>query len=309
MTPRSPFRSARRAVAGSQSTDVRHPNRGWIVPLFAGTAAITALTWMDTDVLRSKGDGIQTEHSGPGAAVAKDSTASPDESARFRDSSSHPEFADPLRSGGIGPTMVIVTPGSKRIGCWPGNCPDPAVPAREFTVSNSFAMAKHEVTVADYFRFAAATGRPHHMPPDWPDELPVVNVSWHDAAAYAQWLSAETNRVYRLPSETEWDYVAGEAALLGRKGTTQWGSYRLGAETVGSQDANAWGLHDMTGNVSEWVAGCGQRGMAPTGCTSRIRRGSSWINPPLSTRASLRQVSGAALRSLDIGFRVASEVE
>jgi len=288
---------------------MRHANRGWIVPLLAGAAAITALTWMDTDVLRSNGDGIQTEHSGPGATVDTDSTAASERTARIRGNSPTREFADPLSSGGMGPTMVVVTPGSIRIGCWPGNCPDPAVPARQFTVSDTFAMAKHEVTVADYLRFAAATGRSHHMPPDWPDELPVVNVAWEDAAAYAQWLSAETNRVYRLPSETEWDYVAGEAALLGREGTTRWGSYPLGAETVGSQDANAWGLHDMAGNVSEWVAGCGERGMAPGGCTNRIRRGSSWINPPVSTRASLRQISGAALRSLDIGFRVASEVE
>ena len=308
MGPR-PSPSARRAVARAQSADARHPNRGWIVPLFAGTAAITALTWMDTDVLRSNADGIQTERSGPGGTVATDFTVTPEESTRLRDSSSYPEFADPLRSGGIGPTMVVVTPGSTRIGCWPGNCPDPAVPAREFTVSDTFAMAKHEVTVADFLRFADATGRSHDMPPDWPDELPVVNVSWDDAAAYAQWLSAETNRVYRLPGETEWDYVAGEASPLDREGTTQWGSYPLGAEPVGSHDANAWGLHDMTGNVSEWVAGCGERGMAPSACTSRVRRGSSWINPTLSTRASLRQVSAAALRSMDIGFRVASEVE
>lgn len=303
--PNPPLRSARRAVAQTQPADAQHPKRGWIVPLFAGAAAITALTWMDTDVLRGNGAGGRA---GPAGTVVSESI-SPGMPVRFRDSLSYSEFADPLRSGGTGPAMVVVTPGSARVGCWPGNCSDPAAPAREVTVSSSFALAKLEVTVAHYLRFSAATGRSSHLPREWLEALPVVNVSWDDAAAYAQWLSAETNRTYRLPSETEWDYVAAAVASADRDGTIVSGSYPVGAKTVGSRHANAWGLHDMAGNVSEWVAGCGERGPAPTGCTGRIRRGGSWINPAANTRASLRQVSGAAFRSMDTGFRVAAVVE
>ena len=315
---RNPFRgdpisaSARRTVPRAQPDDERHRNRGWILPLFAGAAAITALTWVDTDVLRSSSDGFRIQHTGEGEPVSAEPAVPPTRPTFFHDVSANREFADALRSGGTGPTMMVVAQGSIRIGCWPANCPDPSVAAREFAVSRSFALAKHEVTVADYRRFATDTGRAAHVPAHWqPDGLPVVNVSWEDATAYAQWLSAQTNRAYRLPTESEWDYaaVAVEVPSSDPVVATASGSYQVRPERVGSRGANAWGLHDTGGNVSEWVAGCGELRTVPTGCEIRIRRGGSWIHSPATKRPSLRQVSGASLRSLDTGFRVASAVE
>lgn len=304
-------RSARRAAARAQSADVRHSSRGWVVPLFAGIAAIAALTWVDTGVLRSNGGGFLVEKSGSSAPAGSDETASLGRSALFGDSSADLEFADPLNSGGTGPTMVAVGPGSVRVGCWPGNCPDPSALAREFAVSSSFALAKHEVTVADYLRFADATGRSPHLPNGWGEEgLPVVNVSWEDATAYAKWLSAETNRTYRLPAEAEWAYagLAGEVESVDRGMSTPFGSDPVQPAAVGLREANAFGLHDMDGNVSEWVSDCGVT-LPSSGCPSRIRRGGSWINPLPNPGAAMRQISVAGYRSLDTGFRVASAFE
>ena len=231
------------------------------------------------------------------------------------------EISDPLRSGGAGPAMVVVPPGNLRTGCWPDNCPDPATTAREFALARPFALSRYEVTRNDFLRFAAATGRSlRGTDASHVQGWPVVNVSWHDAAAYADWLATETNRNYRLPREAEWEYAARAGGFL-RLGqshatTADW-STRQVAE-VGSGDSNAWGFYDMHGNVSEWVFDCadllpllpgdGER-EAEHRCASRIRRGSSWIHPLPNAGAALRMATPGSLRSLDTGFRVALDVE
>ena len=146
----------------------------------------------------------------------------------------------------------------------------------------------------------------------------MVNVTWYDAAAYANWLSAETNRTYRLPSEAEWEYAARAG---GSSPQRQYGPQLLEwdaaqAADVESGEANAWGLHDMSGNVSEWVSDCavmhapaGQTWELPTPCSSRVRRGSSWVHPPPNPGAALRLAGAADLHSLDTGFRVVSEMD
>ena len=166
-------------------------------------------------------------------------------------------------------------------------------------------------------------------------------VSWHDAQAYVQWVSRQTGKPYRLLSEAEWEYVA-------RAGTTTkywWGNtashdyanygavwsftdkpftgLATGADhwvttaPVGSFAANAFGVFDTAGNVSEWVEDCWNedyRGGAPTdgsawtsgACSLRGLRGGSWQDHPWSVRSASRywEETGGDRENV-IGFRVA----
>ena len=146
--------------------------------------------------------------------------------------------------------------------------------------------------------------------------------TWHDAKAYVAWLSRKTAKDYRLPSDAEWEYAA-------RAGTTT--KYHFGDDisrsqanygrnegktvAVGRYGANAFGLHDMHGNVWEWVEDCwnGTYAGAPadgaawtTGnCHRRLRRGGAWFNRAKFVRAAHRYGGGTAVRIYFIGFRVA----
>ena len=135
---------------------------------------------------------------------------------------------------------------------------------------------------------------------------PVVNVNWKDAQSYVRWLSRKTGKRYRLLSESEWEYVARagtsgpfhygktlstvQANYDGRYtyGSGRKGEYRRGTVPVGSFPANAFGLHDVHGNVREWVDDCWHgdyRGAPADGsawtsggeCSRRVLRGGSWL--------------------------------
>ncbi len=176
------------------------------------------------------------------------------------------------------------------------------------------------------------------------DSHPAACVSWVDASAYARWLSQKTGRAYRLLTEAEWEY----AARAGTTTTRYWGdaaemscSYANSAdlttrvqvrgasgwETVdcsdryaytapaGSYRANAFGLHDMLGNVWEWTQDCWNENYsgAPTDgrawtsgdCFLRVVRGGSWEDGPLGVRAAYRVGSPVVIRVWARGFRVA----
>lgn len=241
------------------------------------------------------------------------------------------EFADKLADGSDGPTMVLVAGGDFRMGCLAdAGCRDSEEPVRDVTVATTFALAKREVTYADYDRFTDASGRPRaDNPRGWErGSLPVVNVSWTDAAAYADWLTAQTGRRYRLPSEAEWEYAAragaetayswgeaiGEAQANCNGCGSRWDNIR--PAPVGSFDANAWGLHDMHGNVWEWVADCfnPDHADAPSDasprsdgdCNRRMLRGGSWSNSPRLLRLPTREWDDTAVRAIETGFRVAA---
>ena len=246
------------------------------------------------------------------------------------------EFDDPLGSGGTGPTMVAIPAGSFRMGCVSRvDCRSNELPVHAVTLATPFALSKFEVTCEDFGRFARATGRERAEETSCsagPSD-PAVNVSWDDATAYAEWLSSETRRPYRLPSEAEWEYAA-------RAGTTtrySWGSSvgverancsgcrsranrdQLGTATVGSFSANPWGLHDMHGNAWEWMSDCrldnyaGAAGDASArtaaNCEQRVLRGGSWrVNPSL-VRAAQRGWGDESLRLDDVGIRVVVEMQ
>ena len=239
------------------------------------------------------------------------------------------EFSDPLASGGAGPVMVRVAPGSFRMGCASGRrCFSNELPVLEVNVQQGYAISKHEVTVSDYGRFVEASGylRAETEGGGAPPEHPVANVDWRDAEAYTQWLSAETGRHYRLPTESEWEFAAraGSAAAYSWGDDPAQGSANCsgcgrgsgvrGTTPVGSFPANAWGLHDMHGNLWEWVLNCpvpSRRVMQPgtvheadVDCRRRVRRGGSWSHSARRARSASRDITTAALRSPNTGFRV-----
>lgn len=211
-------------------------------------------------------------------------------------------------------------------------CPADATLARRWHVGTTkqvgaFHLGKFPITNAEFNEFVLVTGA---QPPktlrssgfDAPDQ-PVGGVSWLDAAMYCAWLSAETGRDYRLPTDTEWEYAArGGACGM----PFPWGT-ELGAEhawfgghaapkPVGSFPPNGYGLHEMIGNVWEWCAdvydqvSAGQAATnAPTGKdtrTNRVLRGGSYLTKdPLNLWIAYRHEDPPDLRHECIGFRVA----
>ena len=130
------------------------------------------------------------------------------------------------------------------------------------SAAQTFDVVRFPVTVGEFRSF-----KPDHAA-DEPDDLPVVKVNWHDAQAYCLWLTEKSGRVYRLPSEAEWEYACrgGSRAVFafGDEITTELANFLYdesgqvigpGKRTpVGNYTANAFGLHDFHGNVCEWVA-------------------------------------------------------
>ena len=163
---------------------------------------------------------------------------------------------------------------------------------------------------------------------------PVVCVNWHDAQAYVSWLSRKTGEQYPLLSESEWEYVARAGTTgpfhFGSKSSTNQanyrgnytygggpkGIYRKKTVSVGSFAANRFGLHDVHGNVWEWVEDCwhenydsapldGSAWVTGGNCELRVLRGGSWNYSPRLLRSAYRIRYGSGDRDGDFGFRVA----
>ena len=139
-----------------------------------------------------------------------------------------------------------------------------AVPAHKVAISD-FYLGKHEVTFKQFDIFCDETGRSKPDDSGWGrDNRPVINITWSDALAFAEWLSSKTDKSFRLPSEAEWEYAAksglttpfwwGQTAVKGVANCKDCGSQWDGKMTapVGSFRPNPYGLFDMTGNVYEW---------------------------------------------------------
>lgn len=208
------------------------------------------------------------------------------------------------------------------------------LPVHTVQIRKSFALSRFEVTFDEYDSFARATGRQLPSDKGWGrGRRPVINVSWEDAQAYVKWLSEQTGKRYRLPTEAEWEY----AARAGTQTKYWWGdNFRNGAANcdscgsqwdkkqtapVGSFKANGFALHDMAGNVWEWIEDCWHNNYngAPTDgrawrqenggqCGPRVVRGGSWGDRPGSLRSSNRGWSGTVDRSNSVGFRLAQDL-
>ena len=202
--------------------------------------------------------------------------------------------------------MVVIPAGTFQMGCLndDGDCADNEKPVHEVRIGRPFALGVREVTREEFGRFVDATGRSMgnscyvvEDDGDWVIQSgrgwrspgfrqsgshPVVCASWDDAKAYAAWLSRETGEMYRLPSESEWEYAAragtatkyhfgsdssrlcrwgNGADLTAKEEYSDWmiANCRDGhvhTAPTGSFEANGFGLHDMHGNVWEWVEDC-----------------------------------------------------
>ena len=166
------------------------------------------------------------------------------------------------------------------------------------------------------------------------DDEPVSCVNWHDAKAYGEWLARKTGKNYRLLAEAEWEYAARAGSVTPfSTGTTlepTQANYNTTASyagsvtalsrgrplPVGSYPANAFGLHDMHGNVWEWTEDCynARYDGAPSDgsawtfgdCRRRVFRGGAWSSPPSDLRSAGRYPAAASDRfAARVGFRVA----
>jgi formylglycine-generating enzyme required for sulfatase activity len=238
-----------------------------------------------------------------------------------------------LKSYPIEPDMVTIKPGKFLMGSdekEPGRDSDEG-PQHEVNINYSFEIGKMEVTFAEYDRFADATGREKPNDMKWGrGNQPVINVSFTDAQAYVQWLSQQTGKVYRLPTEAEWEYIAKAGSTTAYWWGNDIGNNRancIGCSSqwdkkqtapVSSFKANTFGLFNTVGNVWEWTQDCGHLSYdnAPTDgtawleqtggdCDRRMVRGGSWNNGPLALRSAVRLKITTGGVYTDLGFRVA----
>lgn len=248
------------------------------------------------------------------------------------------------------PAMVVIPPGTFMMG-------SPATEAGRTRLEDPFhrasirqplAVGAHEVSFAEWDECVAQGGCEGYRPNDegWGRaRRPVINVSWNDAMAYVAWLSAKTGSAYRLLSETEWEYAARAGTTAARYWEEAGGPACAHANLLdrrdcddghpatapaGSYPANAFGLHDMIGNVSEWVQDCwflGYEGvpadgvarsrsrggnpieptarLSPGDCNKRGHRGGAWNSEPKDARSASRAGHDRNFRANSVGFRVA----
>lgn len=209
-------------------------------------------------------------------------------------------------------------------------------PQHAVQLRRPFAVGKYEVTFAEWDA-CVADGGCSHRPRDsgWGrNRRPVINVSWDDVMKeYLPWISKKTGLTYRLLTEAEWEYAAraGTTTPFATGGTVTTkeanfdgtniyggsvkGEYRQRTLEVGSFPSNAFGLHDMHGNVWEWVADCyvdsyvnapsnGSASAEVPDCP-RVMRGGSWIDSPRVLRSAYRGSVPSNTRFIYRGFRVA----
>jgi formylglycine-generating enzyme required for sulfatase activity len=222
------------------------------------------------------------------------------------------------------PTMIVVPAGTFTMGSPQGEGDHNEHPQHEVAIAKTFAVGKTEVTFAEWNFCVAAGACAKAQDSGWGEnDRPVINVSWEEAKQYAGWLSRVSGRVYRLLTEAEWEY----SARAGSRGKYTWGDEigrnRANCDGCGSQwdnrqtapvasfQANAFGLHDMHGNVWEWVEDCAHAnfddkpeplkstgGAWTTGdCSGRVLRGGSWNYNPDGLRSASRWVSPLSIGS------------
>jgi formylglycine-generating enzyme required for sulfatase activity len=267
-------------------------------------------------------------------------------------SDDHLAVGDIFQDVPYAPEMVVVPAGEFWMGSPDGSGGDQgdvAEPVRDpdegprhkVTIARAFAVGRFAVTFEEYLAFAKPTNRREPEDNGWgKGRHPVIDVDWEDARDYVVWLTERTGKPYRLLSEAEWEYCcrAGNTTaystgdtitqdqaqlqgspttlMLGDAITVTDGKVRAGRTAeVGSFVGNAWGLHDMHGNVSEWCAdhwhdgygGAPEDGSAWTrdgDASRRVLRGGSWYNNPVYLRAANRNRDTTDDRGDDLGFRL-----
>lgn len=199
------------------------------------------------------------------------------------------------------------------------------------TLAKSYYLGTTEVTLAEYRKYKQAHRIDGADPEFNEDDRPAAMVSWHDARGFCDWLSSQpaekaAGRVYALPTEAQWEW----AARAGTKTSRYFGdtdkdqakhswfnvtytpnpkqeSMGRGRQPVGRLPPNAFGLHDMLGNVWEW---CGDRHAdAATGeIREPVMRGGGWRSGAFHCTAVAHDPGDPNLRADHIGFRVACRI-
>jgi formylglycine-generating enzyme required for sulfatase activity len=217
--------------------------------------------------------------------------------------------------------FVSIRPGEYSMGCSPNDalCDGDERPAHRVRITKGFDIGKYEVTQGMWEFIMGAN------PSNFKGaERPVEQVGWNEAQAFIAKLNQDADGyAYRLPTEAEWEYAARAGAAAFDQATLDrvaWYDQNSERQTrpVGQREANAWGLHDMLGNVWEWVGDWYNEqyfavspDMDPRGPSSdifRSLRGGSWTNLPRNVRVSSRVGDDPASRSASVGFRVVREL-
>lgn len=277
---------------------------------------------------------------GAHAAIAAPSSAS---AACAGQTKRLPSGLQVVRDCSDAPELIVLRGGRYRMGDQVGDGQPYERPVHEVQIA-PVAIGRFEVTQAEW-QACVSSGAcsPSQLASDERhSRYPVAGITWNQAQAYVSWLSARTGKPYRLLSEAEWEY----AARAGNESRYPWGSFDpdicnyanlmdasgkrahpehywaekcddryAAAAPVGSFPANAWGFHDMLGNVWEWVGDCWHAdfsgapasGAAWTGenCRKYVNRGGGWGNNVKALRLSSRDADPVDAHSDGLGLRVA----
>ena len=248
-------------------------------------------------------------------------------------------FRDKLSDGSEGPEMVVVPAGEFLMGSQGKDsyAKGDEKPQHRVKILFPFAVGRYPVIFDEYDRFTKMTnGVPSYGMKWGRGRLPVINVSWNDAKAYVEWLSEKTSKAYRLLSEAEWEYacrattktrysvgdkIKSEDAHFYNFSRILSNNLRTKANTteVGSYPANLWKLHDMHGNVFEWIEDVwhksyegapsdGSAWLTSENSRYRVVRGGCWNTLSKSLRSALRYRSKPGWREPTFGFRVARKL-
>ena len=234
--------------------------------------------------------------------------------------------------------MALIPAGEFRMGDIQGGGDGDEKPVHRVSVSE-FWLGKTEVTFDQWDACVASNGCSYN-PDDqgWGrSSRPVISVSWEDITEqFIPWLNKTTGKLYRLPTEAEWEY----AARAGSETKYSWGNQEpvcrdgasngarfydvnncehIGTAPVASYSANAFGLYDMDGNVVEWTQDCWNKSYegAPSDgtawlsgdCSRRVLRGGGWVYNPYFLRSAYRNRNTAGNRYYNNGFRLARTLD
>ncbi|MDP7667654.1 MAG: SUMF1/EgtB/PvdO family nonheme iron enzyme [Rhodospirillales bacterium] len=242
-----------------------------------------------------------------------------------------PEPGKSFRDCALCPEMMVVGAGSFIMGSDERHANER--PAHEVSIAKPFAIGKYEITFDEwqaYLDDGGCSTRPDDH--KWGRERrPVMNVTHAEAVGYAAWLALKIGKVYRLPSEAEWEYAAragtetafwwGDEAGVNRANCRDCGSEwsKKSSGPVGSFAPNPWDLFDTSGNVWEWVADCWNPthdGAPQDGsvrldgeCRNRVMRDGSWYYFSKNARSAWRWKNDARVKSYGIGLRVLRELD
>ena len=208
----------------------------------------------------------------------------------------------PLTVNGVTLRFVAIPGGTFRMGCQPGDgdCSDDEK-VKKTPAVDPFQMGVTEVTQALWQATMGENPSEFHGP-----QQPVENVSWQDAKRFVENLNGRSDGfTYALPTEAEWEYAArANSSASEQLAKVAWFGLLTSSDpparpqNVGRKAANAWGLHDMLGNVAEWC----EDWFSPN--YQRVIRGGAWTDGPTSVRLSARGKATPTTRTYAIGVRL-----